>query len=106
MLASPQVVNCIVTGISGVTADSGIIIWMGPNGDIMNSSRTRIMRGYDSDDKTYSSSLRFTYLIEGDNGTYTCNFMAGEISVSQSAELPVTSKFLFIHYLSVLGEVS
>ena len=106
MLASPQVVNCTVTGINGMIPDSGIIIWSGPNGDIMNSTRTRIMRGYDSDDNIYTSSLRFTYLMEGDNGTYTCNFIAGEISVSQSAELPVTSKLSFINYPSVLGEVS
>ena len=108
MVGSPQVVNCIVTEVSGVIPNSGNIIWMGPNGDIMNSSRTMIMEAYNSSDNIYTSSLQFTYLMEGDNGTYTCNFMAGEISVSQSVELqPLTSKLSFMNYcLSVLGEVS
>ena len=105
-MGSPQVINCIVTEVSGVIPNSGIIIWIGPNGDIMNSSRTMIMEAYNSDDDTYSSSLGITYLMERDNGTYTCNFIAGEISVSQSVELPVTSKLPFISCLFVLGEVS
>ena len=95
MVGSPQVINCTVTEVSGVTPNSGLIIWSGPNGDIMNNSRTMIMEAYNSDDNTYTSSLQFTYLMEGDNGTYTCNFIAGEVSVSQSAELPVTSKLSF-----------
>ena len=106
MVGSPQAINCVVTEVSGVTPDSGIIIWSGPNGDIMNSSRTMIMEAYNSDDNIYTSSLQFTYLTEGDNGTYTCNFIAGEISVLQSVELPVTSKLSFINCLPVLGEIS
>ena len=94
VVGSPQVINCIVTEVSGVESNSGIISWMGPIGDIMNSSRTMIM---EADDDTYGSSLQFTYLMERDNGTYTCNFMAEEISVSQSAELPVTGKLSFIN---------
>ena len=106
MVGSPQVINCTVTEVSGVVPNSGIIIWSGPNGDIMNTSRTMIMDAYIFDDNIYTSSLQFTYLMEGDEGTYTCNFMAGEISVSQSVELPVTSKLSFINCLFVLGEVS
>ena len=105
-MGSPQVINCVVTEVSGVTPNSGIFIWSAPNGDIMNSSRTMIMEAYNSDDNIYISSLQFTYLREGDDGTYTCNFIAGEISVSQSVELPVTSKLSFINYLPVMGEVS
>ena len=102
-MGSPQVINCIVTEVSGVTPDSGIIIWIGPNGEmVMNNSRTMIM----SDDNFYTSSLQFTYLMEGDNGTYACNFMAGEISILQSVELPVTSKLSFINCLFVLREAS
>ena len=80
-----------------------MIGWMGPNGDIMNSSRRMIMdTTISNDETTYTSSLQFTYLMEGDNGTYTCNFMAGEISVSQSVELQsLTSKLLFTSYFCV-----
>ena len=60
-----------------------MIGWMRPNGDIMNNSRTMIMdTTISNDETTYTSSLHFTYLMEGDNGTYICNFMADEISVS------------------------
>ena len=106
-MGSPQVINCIVTEVSGVTPDSGIIIWIGPNGEmVMNNSRTMITEAYNSGNNIYTSSLQFTYLMERENGTYTCNFIAGEISVSQSIELPVASKLLFIKCLFVLGEAS
>ena len=99
MVGSPQVIDCTVTGVSGVEPESGKIIWMGPNGDIArNSSRTMIMDAYDSDDNTYTSNVQYTYLMEGDNGTYTCLFMAGDISVLQSIEVQsLTSKLSFIN---------
>ena len=103
-MGSPQVISCVVTGVSGVEPDSGMIIWMGPNGaDIMNNSRTIFLDPTISDDETtYTSILQFTYLMEGDNGTYTCNFRVGEISVSQSVELQsLTSKLSFTNYLCV-----
>ena len=104
-MGSPQVINCRVTQISKVEPESGIIIWMGPNGDIArNSSRTMIMDTYNFNDNTYRSNVQFTYLMEGDNGTYTCNFIAREISVSQSVELqPLISKLLFTNYLYIWG---
>ena len=103
MVNSPQVINCIVTEVIGVESSSVMIAWIGPNGvDVMNNSRTIFLDPTPSNgDTTYTSSLQFTYLIEGDNGTYSCNFMAGEISVSQSVELPLTSKLSFTSYLCV-----
>ena len=38
---------------------------------------------------TFTSSLQFTYLMEGDEGTYTCNVMILESNVSQSVEMPL-----------------
>ena len=105
VVGSPQVIGCTITEVSEEVPDSLMIIWIGPNG-FMNSSRTIIMDATNSNDNTYSSSVQFTYLMEGDNGTYTCVFMAGEISVSQSVELQsLTSKLSFINCLCVLGEV-
>ena len=103
MVGSPQVINCTVSTVSGVESSSVMISWMGPNGDIMNTSRTMIMDDYNSADNIYTSSLQFTYLMEGDEGAYTCNFMAEEISVPQSVELPLISKLLFINCFSVPG---
>ena len=44
-------------------------------------------------DNTYISSLQFTYLMERDEGTYTCNVMILGTSGSLSVEIqPLTSK--------------
>ena len=71
-----------------------MINWMGPGGDsTMTDCRVNIITI--SSDNTYTSSLQFTYLMEGDEGTYTCNVMILETSGSKSVELQsLTSKSL------------
>ena len=93
MVGSPQVINCTVSTVSGVESSSVMINWMGPvGGSIIGDSRVTITPTI-SDHNTYSSSLQFTYLMEGDEGTYACNVMIMETSKTQSAELPsLTSK--------------
>ena len=70
-----------------------MIGWMGPGeGSIINDSRVSISPTTSSGN-TYTSSLQFTYLMEGDEGTYTCNVMILETSGLQSVELQsLTSK--------------
>ena len=87
MVSSPQVINCTVSTVSGVESSSVMISWMGPGGEsITNDSRVTISPTTSSGN-TYTSSLQFTYLMEGDEGTYTCNVMILETSGSQSFEL-------------------
>ena len=99
MVGSPQVINCTVSTVSGVESNSVMISWMGPGGgSIMNDSRVTISPTTSSGN-TYSSSLQFTYLMEGDNGTYTCNVMILDVSGSQSVELQsLDRKLSFIAY--------
>ena len=86
-VGSPQVINCTVSTVSGVESSSIMISWMGPGRDqIKNDSRVTISPATSSGN-TYTSSLQFTYLMEGDEGTYTCNVMILETSGSQSVEL-------------------
>ena len=93
MVGSPQVINCTVSTVSGVESSSIMISWMGPGGVITNDNRVTISPTTSSDN-TYTSSLQFTYLMEGDEGTYTCNVMILETSGSQSVELQsLISKF-------------
>ena len=101
--SSSQVINCTVTEVFGVESSAAMIGWMGPNGDIMNNSRTMIMdTTISNDETTYTSTLQFTYLMEGDDGTYTCNFMADGISISQSVELQsLSSKLSFTSYFCI-----
>ena len=84
-VGSRQVINCIVSTVSGV--ESRIMIsWMGPGGVITNDSRVTISPTTSSGNN-YTSSLQFTYLMEGGEGTYTCNVMILDTSGSQSVEI-------------------
>ena len=86
-MGSPQVINCTVSTVDGVKSSSVIISWMRPEGDIiMNDTRITI-NPTTSSDNTYTSSLQFTYLMEGDEGMYTCNVMILNTSGSESVEL-------------------
>ena len=97
MVGSPQVINCTVSTVSGVESSSVMISWMGPGGSIMNDSRVTISPTTSSG-STYTSSLQFTYLMEGDEGTYTCNVMILETSGSQSVELQSLNRKLSFTY--------
>ena len=93
MVGSYQVINCTVSTVSGVESSSVMISWMGPGGVITSDSRV-IISTTTSSGNTYTSSLQFTYLMEEDEGTHTCNVMILETSGSQSVELQLpTSKF-------------
>ena len=86
-MGSPQVINCTVSTVSGVESSSVMISWMGPGGgSIMNDSRV-IISPTTSSGNIYTSSLQFTYLMEGDEGTYTCNVMISGASGSDSTEI-------------------
>ena len=104
MVGSPLVINCTVSAVRGVQSNSVIISWMGPVGNIINDSRMAISPTT-SNNNTYSSSLQFIYLMEGDEGTYTCNVMILDTSGSQSFEIKqLTSKLkLHLTYISILN---
>ena len=93
MVGSPQVINCTVSTVSGVESSLVMISWMGPGGgSIMNDSRVTISLTTSSGN-TYTSSLQFTYLMEEDEGNYTCSVMILETVASQSIGLQLlTSK--------------
>ena len=87
-MGRPQDINCTVSTVSGVESSSVMISWMGPGGNI-DASNGRVYIGSVTDDgnNMYTRSLQFTYLMEGDEGNYTCNVMILETSRSQSVEL-------------------
>ena len=87
LVGSPQDIQCIVSTVSGVELSSVMISWMGPGGEsITNDSRVTISPTTSSGNN-YTSSLQFTYLMEGDEGMYTCNVMILETTGSQFVEL-------------------
>ena len=99
MVGSPQTIDCTVSTVSGVELSSVMISWMGPGGgSIISDSRVTISPTTSSGN-TYTSSLQFTYLMEGDEGKYTCNVMILGTSGSQSVELQsLTSRFMTCSY--------
>ena len=87
MVGSPQDIQCIVNTVSGVELSSVMISWMGPGGEyITNDSRVTISPTTSSG-SNYTSSLQFIYLMEGDEGMYTCNVMILETNNSNTLEI-------------------
>ena len=75
MVGSSQDIQCTVSTVSGVELSSVKISWIGPGGDtIRNDSRVTISPTSGSGN-IYTSSLRFMYLMEGDEGYYECSVM-------------------------------
>ena len=97
MVGSPQDIQCIVSTVDGVELSSVMISWMGPGGEsITNDSRVTISPTTSSGNN-YTSSLQFTYLMEGDEGMYTCNVMILETSRSKSFTInSLTSKHIIV----------
>ena len=87
-MGSPQVINCTVSTVSGVVSSSVMISWIGPGGDI-NATNGRVSVGSVTNDgnNTYTRSLQFTYLMEGDDGLYNCNVTILETDAAASVNL-------------------
>ena len=102
-MGSPQVINCTVSTVSGVESSSVMISWMGPGGNI-NATNGRMSIGSVTagGNNMYTRSLQFTYLMEGDEGTYTCNVMILETSGSQSVELQSPTSKPSLSYILII----
>ena len=102
-MGSPQVINCTVSTVSGVESSSVMISWMGPGGNI-DATNGRVSIGSVTDDSNnmYTRSLQFTYLMEGDEGKYTCNVMILETSSeSDSVDIQLLTSKLQLHLFKI-----
>ena len=99
MVGSPQDIQCIVSTVSGVELSSVMISWMGSGGEsITNDSRVTV-GPTTSSGNNYTSSLQFTYLMEGDEGVYTCSVMILEANNSNTVEIEnLIGKHISIHF--------
>ena len=75
--------KCTATTVSGVESSSVMISWMGPGGDTITSDSRVTISGTTG----LVSTLNFMYLMEGDEGTYTCNVMIMGTSGSASVKI-------------------
>ena len=87
MVGSPQDIQCIVSTVSGVELSSVMINWMGPGGEFVTNDSRVTISPTTSNGNNYTSSLQFTYLMEGDEGIYTCNVMILEANNSNTVEI-------------------
>ena len=103
-MGSRQVISCTVSTVSGVESSSVMISWMGPGGSITTTNgRVSIGSVTDDGNNMYTRSLQFTYLMEGDEGTYTCNVMILDTSGSQSVELQSLTGMYCLHEVLVIN---
>ena len=94
-MGSPQNIQCTVNTTSGVESSLVMISWMDGDDSIMNDSRVTISPTTSSGNNMYTSSLRFAYLMEGDEDTYTCNVMILETNGSQSVDIQILTSNIF-----------
>ena len=87
MVGSPQNIQCIVSTVSGVELNSVMFSWMGPRGESITKDSRVTISPTTSSGNNYTSSLQFTYLMEGDEGMYTCNVMILETKASYFVNL-------------------
>ena len=106
MVGSPQVINCSVGTVSGVESSSVMISWMmtgeGSGGGgvdtIMSSDRVTISPVNSDGGNNYTSTLEFTYLMEGDEGTYICDAMILETNETNSVVIENSLSEHIVYY--------
>jgi len=73
--------------------DSVMISWTGPGGIAITTDSRVTISETTSSGNDYISTLQFAYLMEGDEGMYTCNVMILDTSGSESIVIQnLTSK--------------
>ena len=98
MVGSPQAIECVVSTVSGVELNSVIIIWIGPHGNLITDNSRIIVNPVTSFGNNYTSGLHFIYLMEGDEGIYTCNVMILETTQNNVVVLDnLTCKYYLIY---------
>ena len=93
-IGSVQAIVCMVSTVSGVELSSVMISWMGPDGSLITNNSRIIVNPVTSFGNNYTSGLHFIYLMEGDEGIYSCNVNILETNQTSSVELGnLTCKF-------------
>ena len=99
-VGDPQDVICIVASTSGFN-DSVTTSWIGPNG-VITSNDDRVTINATVENNFYTSILHFDYIMESDEGIYTCNVTTIDHNVSLSASLTnLTSKLCILYEHSI-----
>ena len=106
MVGSPQVLICTVNTVDGVESNLVTITWVGPKGSYANNSRVTIEMDSETPlhNNTYNSALQFAYLMQGDEGSYTCSVTILDTINSQAAVIEfLNSKYLFFYKMTIIS---
>ena len=87
MVGSSQDIHCTVSTVKGVELSAVMISWTGPGGDPIASDGRVTISATTSSGDDFISTLQFAYLMEGDEGIYTCSVMILETSASNGIEI-------------------
>ena len=88
IVGNPQGIECTVSTVSGVDFSSVMISWIGPNGNITADNNSRIIvNPITSFGNKYATGLHFIYLMEEDEGIYTCSVTILGITKASYVEL-------------------
>ena len=92
MVGNNQTIRCTISTVSGVTPNSVTVNWIGPSGaSIASGSRIMISPLTSNSDNNstnnFSSSLKFMYLTEEDEGRYVCNVSILQTNASMAVEV-------------------
>ena len=99
-------IQCIVSTVSGVELSSVMISWIGPGGPITNDSRVTISPTTSSGNN-YTSSLQFTSLMQGDEGSYICRVEILKTNQSAAFEIDnIIGKFFITFSLCIVEQHS
>ncbi|XP_065910329.1 adhesion G protein-coupled receptor L3-like isoform X3 [Dysidea avara] len=96
--------DCSVATVSGVEPSSIMFSWVGPD----ENAVTRDDRVLNPTTSGHTNSIQFTYLMEGDNGTYTCNVVTlgtnGSVSVVLALAVPTPNVTVTLPNIQMVGQ--
>ena len=96
-MGNPQAIQCIVNTVAGVELSSVTISWSGPGRNLTTDDSRIIINPVTSFGNSYTSSIHFIYLMEGDEGIYTYSVMILDVIKTGYVELSsLTCKCLAI----------
>jgi len=97
-VGNSQMIRCIASTVSGVESSSVMISWMGPGGDIISNNSRLTVSQIAQNGANLESSLNFEYLMEGDEGMYTCTVAILGMNESMSIMLgALTGNYKLLH---------
>ena len=85
-----QNIMCSVTITSAIESDSVELTWTNNDSIITTDNRVTITPTNITENPssfTYSTTIQFAYLMEGDEGNYTCNVTVDDMMESHSITL-------------------